>query len=320
MLLDILLLGGGIALVILGANWLVDGASALALRLNIPPLIIGLTVVAFGTSTPELTVSVISAYTGKTDIAVGNIVGSNIFNILFILGVSSLITPLKVASSTVWKEIPLSLLAAIVLYIGVNDVIIDQGPIAIISRIDGIILLLFFVIFLYYTFIQSRVGANAGDEEDIKPMAIWKSVVFIAIGLVALVYGGKFMVDGASHIALGMGVPEAVVGLTIVAIGTSMPELATSVVAAYKKKSDIAVGNVVGSNIFNIFFILGVSATVAPLPLGNISQVDLWLNIIASVLLFMTAYIGRGHKLTRLEGILLLLVYMAYMVYLIRIS
>lgn len=319
MLIDILLLTGGIALVIFGANWLVDGASALALRLNISPLIIGLTVVAFGTSAPELTVSVISASTGKSDIAVGNVVGSNIFNILFILGLSALINPLKVASSTVWKEIPLSLLAAVVLYVGVNDVLLDGAQQSIISMIDGIILLLFFVIFLYYTFFQAKLGSS-GDASEIKPMPIWKSAVWIAGGLVALVYGGKFMVEGASEIALSLGVPEAIVGLTIVAIGTSMPELATSLVAAYKKQSDIAVGNVVGSNIFNIFFILGISAVVAPLPLGNITQVDLWLNIIASVLLFLTAFIGRGHKLTRLEGGLLMLVYVAYMVYLIRIS
>jgi cation:H+ antiporter len=318
MLLNLLLLIGGTALVIIGANLLVDGASSLALKLKVTPLIIGLTVVAFGTSAPELTVSLISAFQGSTDIAVGNVVGSNIFNVLVILGIAALIQPIKVASSTVWKEIPLSLLGALVVFVCMNDIWLDGGSANALTRTDGILMLFFFVVFLYYTFFQAKVGQAPSEDSEVKEMGLPKSILWIAGGLVGLVAGGSWMVDGASALALAMGVPQSIVGLTIVAAGTSMPELATSVVAAYKKNSDIAMGNVVGSNIFNSFYILGTTAVISPLPQGNITQVDFYVHILSAFLLFLTAYVGRGHKVTRLEGGILLSVYVAYLFYLLR--
>lgn len=318
MLLNLLFLVGGTALVIIGANLLVDGASSLALKLKVTPLIIGLTVVAFGTSAPELTVSLISAFQGSTDIAVGNVVGSNIFNVLVILGIASLIQPIKVASSTVWKEIPLSLLGALVVFVCMNDIWLDGGTTNALTRTDGILMLFFFIVFLYYTFFQAKAGQASAEESEVKEMGLLKSSLWIVGGLLGLVAGGKWMVDGASSLALSAGISQSVVGLTIVAAGTSMPELATSVVAAYKKNSDIAMGNVVGSNIFNSFYILGTTAIISPLPQGNITQVDLYVHILSALLLFLTAYVGRGHKVTRLEGGILLAVYVAYLFYLLR--
>ncbi len=314
MLIAALITIGGLILVVYGANFLVDGASGLAVRLNISPIVIGLTIVAFGTSAPELTVSMLAASQNNSDLAVSNIIGSNILNILLILGLSAVIQPLKVSNNTVWKEIPLSLLAALVVFACINDQLIDGADVSVISRIDGIILLFFFVIFMYYNFYQAKYGSSEGME-DVKPMPIWKTVVWMVLGMAGLIYGGKLIVDGATDMAVLLEIPQSVIGLTVVSLGTSMPELATSVVAAYKKKADIAVGNVVGSNIFNIFLILGLSATVSPLPMGNITQTDLLINILASLLLFLTAYIGRSPKITRLEGGILLAVYVAYTIY-----
>ncbi|MBK9735949.1 MAG: calcium/sodium antiporter [Saprospiraceae bacterium] len=312
--MSFLLLIVGLAMVVYGANILVDGASSLAKKYNIPNIVIGLTVVAFGTSAPEFAVSTYAAYTGNSEIAIGNVIGSNIFNIFFILGVSAIIFPLTILRNTVFKEIPLSLLAAIVVYILVNDILLSKGIENIISFADGLILLSFFIIFMYYLV---HLAKTSGEDEDlsIKNMTKYKSLLLILGGLVLLVGGGKIFVDNAVALALGFGMSQAVVGLTVVAAGTSLPELATSVVATLKKNSDIAVGNIVGSNIFNIFFILGTSALISPLPKGNITDIDMYVCIIASIILFGSCYVLGRQKITKLEGVFFLLCYIVYIGY-----
>jgi cation:H+ antiporter len=251
--------------------------------------VIGLTVVAFGTSMPEFVVSFISALNNKTDIAVGNVVGSNIFNILFILGISAFLYPISVQRSTIWKEIPYSLLAAVVLLFLANDVILDNETQGWVSRIDGLVLLSFFAIFLYYS---TEISKNVSDSEnEVKEFTILKSIFLLIVGLVGLIFGGRFMVNSAVDIARVLGISEAIIGLTIVSIGTSVPELATSIVAAMKKNSDIAIGNVVGSNIFNIFFILGISATISPLSFNPVMNFDLVVCALTSGLLFLFMFV-----------------------------
>jgi cation:H+ antiporter len=312
-----LIMVGGMALVVYGANILVDGAASLAKKYRIPNIVIGLTVVAFGTSTPELAISSYSAYMGNAEIAIGNVVGSNIFNIFLILGIASIIYPLTILRNTVLKEIPLSLLAAIVVYVMVNDVMLAGESKDVISLGDGIILLSFMAIFMYYLV---HLAKTSGEDEDleIKNLTKYMSLLYVLGGLVLLVGGGKLFVDGAVELAVSFGMSQAVIGLTIVAAGTSLPELATSVAAALKKNSDIAVGNVVGSNIFNIFFILGLSSLISPLPKGNITEIDLLTCIFASVALLITAYVMGKHKVTRIEGVLFLVAYIFYIGYQIQ--
>lgn len=317
MLVSILLFILGVTFIILSANFLVDGASSLAKKFNIPPIVIGLTVVSFGTSSPEMVVSLYSAINGNTDIAIGNVIGSNIFNILVIVGISAIIYPLKVLKNTVWKEIPLSLLAALLVLISVSDKIFWGSDTQQISRIDGIIFLLFFLAFMIYTISLTRKNKPSSSDPEIKEFGWVKSILWVVFGIAGLVLGGKFFVDGASNIAAYFGMSEAVIGLTIVAAGTSMPELATSIVAAMKKNSDIAVGNVVGSNIFNVFFILGLSAVIHPLPLGTISMLDLYVCIGSSVVLFISCFVLRKHSIGRIEGTLYILMYILYTSYLI---
>jgi len=306
----------GFVLLISGANLLVEGSASIAKKLNISSIVIGLTIVAFGTSAPELIVNIFASIQGNTDIAIGNILGSNIVNILFILGVSAVIFPLATKENTVWKEIPLSLLAAILLGVMVNDTLIDGGTFSGITRIDGIIFLAFFIIFLYYTFGISKVIGENTDLE-IKEMSYMKSSLYIVGGLSGLIFGGKWIVDGAIKIAEGFNVSQSLIGLTIVAIGTSLPELATSAVAAYKKQSDIAIGNVVGSNIFNIFFILGFSALIRPLPFSKTSDIDIIMTIFSSLILFLIMFIGKKHTIERWQGITMIVIYIGYVAYLI---
>jgi cation:H+ antiporter len=303
-------------LLISGANLLVEGSASIAKKLNISSIVIGLTIVAFGTSAPEFIVNIFASIQGNTDIAIGNILGSNIVNILFILGVSAVIFPLATKENTVWKEIPLSLLAAILLGVMVNDTLIDGGTFSGITRIDGIIFLAFFIIFLYYTFGISKVIGENTDLE-IKEMSYMKSSLYIVGGLSGLIFGGKWIVDGAIKIAEGFNVSQSLIGLTIVAIGTSLPELATSAVAAYKKQSDIAIGNVVGSNIFNIFFILGFSALIRPLPFSKTSDIDIIMTIFSSLILFLIMFIGKKHTIERWQGITMIIIYIGYVAYLI---
>jgi len=313
-MLSFLILVAGLGMVVFGANIMVDGAAALAKKYNIPNIVIGLTVVAFGTSSPELAISSYSAYTGNSEIAIGNIVGSNIANILLIIGITSIIYPLTILRNTVLKEIPLSLLAAIILYVMANDILLAGESKNIISLSDGIILLSFMAIFMYYLV---HLAQTSGEDEDLNiiNMSKAKSLLYILGGLMFLVGGGKLFVDSAVELAVSFGMSQAVIGLTIVAIGTSLPELATSVVAALKKNSDIAVGNIVGSNIFNVFFVLGLSSLISPLSKGNITDIDFLVCIFASLALLATGYLFGRHKVTKWEGIFFLLSYIFYLGY-----
>lgn len=314
----------GLAFLIKGADWLVDGASAVAKRFNVSDLIIGLTIVSFGTSAPELFVNVYASYVGNTDITIGNILGSNIANILLILGVSSVIYPLAVQKNTTWKEIPFSLLAAVLVGIMATDVYLDKTNSNSITRTDGLSLLAFFIIFMYYIFETSKKEQQEKkDDEEINEqehMPLLKSIGLILIGLTGLSLGGKWIVDGAVSIATSLGVSQSLIGLTIVAIGTSLPELATSAIAAYKKNADIAVGNVVGSNIFNIFWILGISSIINNIPFQEKNFVDVGMTIFASLLLFVFMFIGKKHILQRWQGVLFLLLYTAYIIYLVKME
>ena len=316
-MLDVVFLVGGLALILLGANGLTDGAAAVAKRFQISDLVIGLTIVAFGTSAPELVFSVMSALSGSADMAIGNVVGSNLFNALAIIGVTAMAMPIKVGEGTLSKEIPLVVLASIVLAFMGNDVLLDDGEGNVISRIDGLVLLAFFMIFLRYTSAIARNGNEEAEGEEIKEMPMWKSVLFIVGGLAGLVYGGQLFVDGASGIATSLGVSESTIGLTIVAGGTSLPELATSVTAALKKNPGIAIGNVIGSNLFNIFLVLGCSATISPLPMGGINNIDISALVGSAVLFWIVGWFFKKRTITRSEGALLTACYIAYTVFLI---
>jgi cation:H+ antiporter len=315
-MLNILFLVGGIALIIFAANWMVNGASALAKKFGVNDLVIGLTVVAFGTSAPELTVNIFSALNNSTDIAIGNVLGSNISNIFLIVGVAAAIYPIAIQNNTKWKEIPFSLLSVIVLAILANDMFIDKANNNFISRIDGLIMLCFLIIFLIYTFGMAKTNKPEHDENlHVKAMPVWKALLFIFLGLVGLFFGGKYLIEGAVNIAKSIGMSEKVIGLTIIAIGTSLPELATSIVAAIKKKPDIIVGNIIGSNIFNVFFILGTTAVIKPLPFDISINFDVGVSMLASVLLFLTTITFGRKIIDRSEGILFLILYVSFITY-----
>lgn len=300
----------GLTFLIKGADWLVAGASSLSKRLGVSALVIGLTVVAFGTSSPELVVNIQASLGGNTDIAIGNIIGSNIANILLILGISAAIYPLTVTRGTVWKEIPLALLAVAAVALMANDRLIDGYKFAELGRVDGLMLIAFFIIFLYY--IWSISHEATGNEQTIKEYALGRSIAMVLAGLAALVLGGKWLVDGAVTLATAFGVSQALIGLTVVAVGTSLPELATSAVAAYRKNSDIAVGNIVGSNIFNIFWILGVSSIIRPLPFSPTLNFDVAMTLIATLLLFGAMFIGKRRTLERWQGWGFIAIYVVY--------
>ncbi|BBO75579.1 K+-dependent Na+/Ca+ exchanger [Desulfosarcina widdelii] len=307
----------GFGLLIKGADLLVEGASALARRFHVSDMVIGLTVVAFGTSTPELAVNLLAAVKNTPDIAIGNVVGSNIANIFLILGISSLIRPLRVTSETVWREIPMCLLAAFVLSLLANDRFIDGGGIDILSRIDGWVLLCFFIIFIYYTLAGAMhiKGIDAFVPQSAANLR--RSLFFIGLGFTGLIGGGHMIVNGAVTISRQLGVGEKLIGLTVVALGTSLPELATSTIAARKNNADIAVGNVVGSNIFNTLFILGLSALFQPLPFRTDGNLDIAAMLAATLLLFAFMHTGQRHVLDRWEGILFVTLYVCYTVMLI---
>lgn len=314
-MLTILLLIVGFALLVKGADLLVDGSSSIAKRLGISDLVIGLTIVAFGTSTPELLVNLIARFKGNSEIAIGNILGSNIANILLILGISAMIYPLEIKKSTSWKEIPMNLLATAVLFLMANDVLIDKMPNSLLSRIDGLILLGFFLIFLVYTIGLAK--AEHESEVGVKKHSLPIALLMTFGGLAALTLGGKWVVDGAVAVARLWGVSESLIGLTIVAVGTSLPELATSAVAAYKHKSDIAIGNIVGSNLFNVFWILGISAVIRPLPINVSTNFDIAVCFAATLLLFIFCFTTKRGQLNRREGVIFLVCYIAYVAYLV---
>lgn len=329
MLVYIISIVFGLVILVLGAESLVRGASSLAAKLRISALVIGLTVVSFGTSAPELTVNIVSAMQGSPDLAVANVIGSNIVNILFILGICAIIVPLTVKSSTVWKEIPLALLAVVLVGIMANDRLFDGVPYTTLTRTDGIALLALMVIFMYYIFGMAKsdrekavdakieTALNKDEGSKIKQYSGMASIGLIVLGLVGLVLGGRLLVSAAVGIATSAGLSQALIGVTIVAIGTSLPELATSVVAALRKQADIAIGNIVGSNIFNIFFVLGTTSVILPLPISSALNFDIVVSIIATALLFIFMFTGGRRKLERWEGIFFVLLYIAYLAYVV---
>lgn len=321
--MDILFLILGLALILAGANMLTDGASAIAKRRGIPDIVIGLTVVAFGTSAPEFVISLLSAIEGSTELAIGNAVGSNIFNVLAIIGITAFVRPVSIERGILTSDIPLVIVSALALLaMGSGPWLGDTAGARVLGRSDGIVLLLFFAIFMRYTFAQASAPAAQADEAAaasaaMRPMSGWKSALWVVLGLAGLIGGGSLFVDGASGIASALGVSEAVIGLTIVAAGTSLPELATSVVSALKGKPGIAVGNVIGSNIFNIFFVLGSAATVRPLSFGSIGEPDLLVLVGACCLFWLFGWFFKARIITRLEGAVLAACYVAYTAWLV---
>ena len=302
MILNILFRVIGIVLVLWGADRLTDGAVAVAEKMKMPQIVIGLTIVAMGTSMPEFCVSLISALKGTSDLAVGNIVGSNIFNTLLIVGVSALVAPMSIMKTTVRKDIPFALVASALLLIMCLD-----GDI---SRIDAAILFVMFLIFMYITLRGAKVQGTDVEEKEKKPMATWLSVVWILVGLACLIGGSNLFVDGATAVATKLGVSEAVIGLTIVAGGTSLPELATSVVSARKGNSGIAIGNVLGSNVFNILAILGLTGVISPMTLKGITMTDLSMMVISIILIWLFSF--TKYKIERWEGAILTAVFVGY--------
>jgi cation:H+ antiporter len=309
----VLLLIFGLIAVLIGANGLVEGASALARRLRVSDLAIGLTVVAFGTSLPEMVVSVFAAAQNTPAVALGNITGSNIANILLILGAAALVCPLQVGKGTTWKEIPLAFLAAVLLWVFCSDVHIDRAAASVVSRSEAIAFLGFFAVFMYYT---SGIARTLPDvlPPVAKPLTTKKIAIFIIVGLVLLIVGGKAVVEGAVRMAAAMGLSESFIAATLVAVGTSLPELATSLVAAWKKNPDIAVGNVVGSNIFNVFLVLGISGLVRPLAVPAELTSSLWIGIVAAAILFVCMFTGKRHRIDRWEGAAMLALYILFLV------
>ncbi|PLX24957.1 sodium:proton exchanger [Candidatus Parcubacteria bacterium] len=304
----------GFYFLIKGADWLVDGASSVAKKFKVSDLMIGLTIVSFGTSAPELIVNLFASFQGSSDLAIANVVGSNISNVLLILGIAALIYPLSVRKGTVTKEIPLSLLAAVVLWFMANDAMIDKVGESALTRIDGAVLLMFFIIFLYYTFGIAKIE---GSGDEIKEHPGWKSALMIVAGMIGLGLGGQWIVNGAIEIAQKFGMSESMIGLTVVAIGTSLPELAASAVAAAKHKADIAIGNVVGSNIFNVFWILGLSSIIKPLYFSPMLNFDIYFMAVITVILLAFMFIGHRNVLQRWQGGALVGIYAAYIIYLV---
>ena len=304
----------GIVLVILGADWLTKGASGIARRFGVSELVIGLTIVALGTSLPELVISVGSAIKGSSGIALGNVIGSNIFNGLLILGVTALITPIRFNSRMLTREIPFNLLASVVLILVYGSMLVGGGAGEYITRYSGLLLLCFLAVFVRYTF---SIPNDDDDEALEKPMSIGKVLLFILLGLAGLIFGGNIFVNGATELARVAGLSEAVIGITVVSAGSSLPELAVSVSAARKGNVGIALGNVLGSNILNIFLILGCSATITPISLDGFSYVDFYVLLASSLLIYIVTRFGGKAVINRIEGVLLVSGYIAYTTYLI---
>lgn len=317
-----ILFAAGFLLLIKGADFLVEGASSIAKRNNIPELVIGLTIVSFGTSMPELIVNLLASFEGSSELAIGNVFGSNIANVLLILGFSAIIKPLPIQRSIYFTEIPISLVATFMVGFLANANLFSDTQRLTLSRFDGSMLLFFFTLFMSYIYVVSKTKRNkdinileSGSEITTQPKT--KSILYIIGGTLALFIGGKWVVDGAVEIALLFGLSQTFIGLTVVAIGTSLPELVTSAVAAKKGQADMAVGNVIGSNIFNILWILGVSAIIRPLPFDVATNTDILMVITASTLLIIAIIIGKRPRIDRWEGVLFIMVYIAYLLYLV---
>ena len=316
----------GIVLLIKGADWLVEGASSIASRFGVSELVVGLTVVSFGTSMPELVVNLLASFNGSSELAIGNVVGSNIANVLLILGVAAIVRPLAIQKSIYFTEIPISLMATFMVGFLANADLFVSGHSLSLSRMDGVILLVFFSLFMAYIFVVSKSKepglqeaepTKASPESDARG-SIPKAALWIGLGVMGLFLGGKWVVEGAVFIAQSFGLSETLIGLTVVAIGTSLPELVTSAVAAYKGQAGMAVGNVIGSNIFNLLWILGLSAVINPLPFDVATNSDILMIIIASTLPLIAVIVGRKPRINRFEGVIFIGIYIAYVVYLIQ--
>lgn len=316
--MDILLLIVGLGLILGGANFLTDGSAALAQRFRVPEFIIGLTVVAVGTSTPELVVSLLSAVAGKSDVAIGNVVGSNLFNVFVILGVCALIRPLPLTASNIRRDIPFGMIVSLLLLLATSDRLLHLGTEDRIGRVDGVVMLVLYAALLWYTIRATGREAQSEDAAAKPPMKLWLSLLLIAGGLAGLIFGGEMFLRSATAIARHLGVSESVIAITLVAGGTSLPELASSIVSIVKGKAEMALGNVLGSNIANILLILGLSATIHPLSMGGITTTDILMVVLSSLLLFLTAFTFRSKKIDRPEGAIFLAIYIAYIWYLIK--
>ncbi len=306
----------GFVLLIKGADLFVDGSSNIARLLRVPPILIGLTIVAFGTSSPEATVSIIAAMEGSSDVSLGNVIGSNIFNLTLVVGIAAIIFPLKVENETIRKEIPFTLLAGGALLVVINDVFLQDHSNNLITRSDGLIFLLFLSVFMYYVIevaLKSRQDSqNEAISDDIK----WgKNIGLTILGLAGIVFGGELVVSNGTEIAYAVGMSETLVGLTIIAIGTSLPELVTSITAALKKQSDIALGNIVGSNIFNILFVLGASSVITPLSVSSKVGIDVVIMLLLTILLLV--FSRTNFRVGKREGAVLAIFYLMYLVYII---
>jgi cation:H+ antiporter len=321
-MLTYLLFAIGFFFLIKGASFLVDGASALAKKWGVSELAIGLTVVAFGTSAPELIVNIIASFKGTADIALGNIIGSNISNILLILGVTALISPLAIKRGTVWKEIPFSVAAVAILFYLANDVLLQGKGMAFLSRYDGLAMIIMFSLFIFYAFFNSRL---TGEEKiDVQTYSFSLACLMIFVGSLGLFLGGKWIIEGAIVIAQNLGISQAMIGLTIIAIGTSLPELATCVIASLKKNADIAIGNIIGSNIFNILWVLGLSSLIRPLSFNVDLNTDIVLLGLVTFLLFFFLIYGKKNLwdflkgkiyiLERWEGLSFIIIYILYII------
>ena len=319
---EILFLCLGLALVLAGANYLTEGASAVARKFRLSELIIGMTIVAFGSSTPDLVVTLTSTLQGKGAMAVGDILGANIFDILLVVGLCAVVRPVIIGKETLQKEFPMVILSSVVFGLMACDVLIDRLPSNLIDRSDGMILLCFFIINCYVTYRISRQAdtpdSSAGNTAVVeKPLKMWLAIVMIGAGLAGLVIGGNWFVSAASGLAEKCGMSQSLVGLTIVAIGSSLPDLSTSLVAAIKGHSGIAVGNVVGSCVLNVFFIIGLCSTVRPLELGSINAIDFGVLMFGSLLMWLFGWVWGKRTINRPEGAILILCYIAYMAYLV---
>ena len=319
---DILFLILGLTLVLGGANYLTDGATAIAKRFKMSDLVIGMTVVAFGSSTPDLVVSLTSTLQNKGAMAVANIVGANIFDIFLVIGLCTLVRPVVIGRATLQKVFPMVILSSAVLFLVACDVLVDGLPSNLIDRSDGLILICFFVINCFVTYMVSKspdtLASSAGNTEvSKKPLKMWLAVVMVLGGLGGLVVGGNWFVSSASGIAEKAGMSESLVGLTIVAIGSSLPDLSTSLIAAVKGHSGIAVGNIVGSCVLNVFFIIGLCATVKPLELGTVNAIDFGILVVGSVLIWLFGWVWGKRTINRPEGTILILCYAGYILYLI---
>jgi cation:H+ antiporter len=322
--MDILTLIAGLVFAVYGAHLLVDGGSAIAKHYNIPSVVIGSTIVAFGTSMPELTVNVNSALNGNTDLALGNILGSNLFNIAAIVGIVCLMTPIKVTQDVVAKDLPMCVIAALVIGVAGNELFFDHINYHQIFMSDGLLFLFFLFIFMSYVYgeasassahqSQAEKNGMTGTGADARPHAMFKSVLFVIVGLVGLVAGGEFIVDGASGVARSLGLAERVIGLVIVGPGTSFPELIVSVAAARRRDVGLVIGNVLGSNIINVFFTLGVTALILPIPLDLALNTVVMINIAVTALILATLMMKKDRTLGRGMGALLVLIYLGYIV------